>query len=287
MLSNYLIGLREGLEAALVVSILLVYVTRTQRLNLRRWIAFGVASAIVVSILVAMILETISKDLSETAEPAFAGFVSLSAVAFVTWMIFWMRRSARTISTELREQLDDAALSGGHIAVAAMAFVAVIREGVETAMFFWAASQASGNTVGSVFGLVLGLATAVALGWAIYRSSASINLPKFFRVTGILLVFVAAGVLSYGIHEFQEIGWLPGEDDVLLNLSGIMTEGSLLQTLVAGILNIKLETSVLQVLAWATYSIVVLFLFMRPMSASPLVRRENSVSPSQSESARR
>jgi high-affinity iron transporter len=287
MLSNYLIGLREGLEAALVVSILLVYVTRTNRLNLRRWIAFGVASAIVVSILVALILETISKDLSETAEPAFAGFVSLSAVAFVTWMIFWMRRSARTISTELREQLDDAALSGGHIAVAAMAFVAVIREGVETAMFFWAASQASGSAIGSIFGLILGLTTAVALGWAIYRSSASINLPKFFRVTGILLVFVAAGVLSYGIHEFQEIGWVPGEDDVLLNLSGIMTEGSLLQTLVAGILNIKLETSVLQVLAWATYSIVVLFLFMRPVSAAPLVRSENSVAQGQSEITRR
>lgn len=287
MVSNYLIGLREGLEAALVVSILLVYVSRTNRLGLRRWIGFGVVSAIVVSVLVALILETISQDLGENAEPAFAGIVSFAAVAFVTWMIFWMRRSARTISTELREQLDDADLSGGHIAVAAMAFVAVIREGVETAMFFWAASQASGNIAGSILGLVLGLATAVALGWGIYRSSASINLPKFFRVTGILLVFVAAGVLSYGIHEFQEIGWIPGEDDVLLDLSGVMAEGSLLQTLVAGIFNIKLTTTVLQVLAWATYSIVVLFLFMRPASAVPLARSEKAVSQSQPENTRR
>ncbi len=287
MLGNYLIGLREGLEAALVVSILLVYLTRTDRVSMRRWVFFGVASAIVASILVALILETISQDLSATAEPAFAGIVSFAAVAFVTWMIFWMRRSARTISTDLRHQLDDAALGGGHIAVAAMAFVAVIREGAETAVFFWAASQASGNTVVSTFGLVLGLATAVALGWAIYRSSASINLPKFFRITGILLVFVAAGVLSYGIAEFQEIGWLPGEDDVLVNLSGVMTEGSLVQTLIGGIFNIKATTSVLQALAWMTYSIVVLFLFLRPVSASPLLRSENAVADTNTETSRR
>ena len=168
-----------------------------------------------------------------------------------------------------------------------MAFVAVIREGAETAVFFWAASQASGNTAASIAGLVLGLATAVALGWAIYRSSASINLPKFFRVTGVLLVFVAAGVLSYGIAEFQEIGWLPGESDVVLNLTSVMSEGSVLQTLLGGIFNIKQTTSALQVLAWLTYSLVVLFLFMRPVSASPLVRNNNSVSQSQSESARR
>ncbi len=287
MLSNYLIGLREGLEAALVVSILLVYLTRTDRAAMRRWVFFGVGSAIVASILVALILETISQELSATAEPAFSGFVSFSAVAFVTWMIFWMRRSARTISTDLRHQLDDAALGGGHIAVAAMAFVAVIREGAETAVFFWAASQASGNTTVSILGLLLGLATAVALGWAIYRSSASINLPKFFRITGILLVFVAAGVLSYGISEFQEIGWLPGADAVLLDLSHVMTEGSLIQTFLGGIFNIKATTTVLQALAWTTYSLVVLFLFLRPVSATPLVRSENAVSDTQSETARR
>jgi high-affinity iron transporter len=287
MIGNYLIGLREGLEAALVVSILLVYLTRTNRAAMRHWVFFGVGSAIVASILVALILETISKDLSATAEPAFAGIVSFAAVAFVTWMIFWMRRSARTISTDLRNQLDDAALGGGHIAVAAMAFVAVIREGAETAVFFWAASQASGNTLASTLGLVLGLATAVALGWAIYRSSASINLPKFFRITGILLVFVAAGVLSYGIHEFQEIGWLPGEDDVLINLSGVLAEGSVLQTLVAGIFNIKATTTTLQALAWMAYSIVVLFLFLRPVTAAPLVRTENAVSDTNSQVTRR
>ena len=287
MLSNYLIGLREGLEAALVVSILLVYLTRTDRASMRRWVFFGVGSAVVASILVALILETISKDLSATAEPAFAGIVSFTAVAFVTWMIFWMRRSARTISTDLRSQLDDAALGGGLFAVAAMAFVAVIREGAETAVFFWAASQASGNTVAATLGLILGLATAVALGWGIYRSSASINLPKFFRITGILLVFVAAGVLSYGIHEFQEIGWLPGEDDVLFNLSGVMAEGSIMEALVGGIFNIKATTTVLQALAWLTYSIVVLFLFLRPVSASPLVRSENAVSDTKTEAARR
>lgn len=287
MLSNYLIGLREGLEAALVVSILLVYLVRTDRKSLVKWVHLGVLSAVAVSVLVALILETISADLEATVEPAFAGTVSFIAVAFVTWMIFWMRRSAKTISSDLRSQLDNAALSGGHIAVAAMAFVAVVREGFETAIFFWAAAEASGNALASMLGLVLGLTTAIALGWAIYRSSASINLPKFFRVTGLLLIFVAAGVLSYGIHEFQEIGWLPGDDNVMLDLSGVLVEGSVLQTLAAGLLNLKSTTTALQVLAWLTYSILVLFLFLRPVSGAPLTRSENAVSQSQSGSARR
>jgi len=263
MLSNYLIGLREGIEAALVVSILLTYLVRTNRHSLIRFVWYGVGSALVVSILIAVGLETISSELSETLEPIFAGFVSFIAVGFVTWMIFWMKRSAKTISSDLRNQLDNAAVSGGAIAVAAMAFVAVLREGAETAIFFWAAAHATGNSVASVVGLVLGLGTAVVVGWIFYRSTSTINLSKFFKVTSILLVFVAAGVLSYGIHEFQEVGWLPGEDNVLLDLSGVLVEGTFFATLVAGLFNLKPTTTTLQVIGYVSYSVTVLYFLLK------------------------
>lgn len=276
MLGNYLIGLREGLEAALVVSILLVYVKRTNREALVRWVAYGVLAAIAGSALVAYGLESISAELEESVEPIFAGTVSVVAVIFVTWMIFWMKKSARTISGDLRAKLDNAAVTGGKVAVALMAFIAVIREGAETAVFFWAAASATGDTSTSLFGLLLGLGTAVALGWAIYESTASINLPKFFKVTGVLLVFVAAGVLSYGIHEFQEIGVLPGEDDVVLNLGSVLSEGSLLSTLVAGIFNIHAKTTSLQAVAYLGYAAIVLYAFLKPQNGNPFSQKEKA-----------
>jgi high-affinity iron transporter len=263
LFSNYLIGLREGIEAALVVSILLTYLVRTNRNPLIKFVWYGVSAAVVASIFIAVGLESISGELSETLEPIFAGTVSFVAVGFVTWMIFWMKRSAKTISSDLRTQLDNAAVSGGAIAVAAMAFVAVLREGAETAIFFWAAAHATGNSLASVVGLVLGLGTAVIVGWLFYRSTSTINLSKFFKITSILLVFVAAGVLSYGIHEFQEVGWFPGDGDVLIDLSGVLVEGSFLATLAAGLFNLKPTTTTLQVIGYAIYSVTVLYFLLR------------------------
>ena len=258
-----MIGLREGIEAALVVSILLTYLVRTNRNPLIKFVWYGVSAAVVASIFIAVGLESISGELSETLEPIFAGTVSFVAVGFVTWMIFWMKRSAKTISSDLRTQLDNAAVSGGAIAVAAMAFVAVLREGAETAIFFWAAAHATGNSLASVVGLVLGLGTAVIVGWLFYRSTSTINLSKFFKITSILLVFVAAGVLSYGIHEFQEVGWFPGDGDVLIDLSGVLVEGSFLATLAAGLFNLKPTTTTLQVIGYAIYSVTVLYFLLR------------------------
>ena len=258
-----MIGLREGIEAALVVSILLTYLVRTNRNPLIKFVWYGVSAAVVASIFIAVGLESISGELSETLEPIFAGTVSFVAVGFVTWMIFWMKRSAKTISADLRTQLDNAAVSGGAIAVAAMAFVAVLREGAETAIFFWAAAHATGNSLASVVGLVLGLGTAVIVGWLFYRSTSTINLSKFFKITSILLVFVAAGVLSYGIHEFQEVGWFPGDGDVLIDLSGVLVEGSFLATLAAGLFNLKPTTTTLQVIGYAIYSVTVLYFLLR------------------------
>lgn len=262
MLGNFLIGLREGLEAALVVSILVTYLVRTNRQQYVRFVTYGVATAVIFSAIVGTGLQLIEQSLSETVEPIFAGTISVIAVGFVTWMIFWMKKSARTLSGDLRNRLDAAAITGSGIAVAAMAFAAVAREGAETAVFFWAAAHANGNELVSLAGLILGLLTAIALGVAFYRSTIKLNLSAFFKVTGVLLTIVAAGVLSYGIHEFQEIDWLPGEDNVVLNLTSQLPEGSAIATVMAGLFNLSAKTTALQAVAWVSYIVVVLTLFL-------------------------
>jgi len=266
MLGNFLIGLREGLEAALVVSILITYLVRTERQHLIRSVWKGVAVAAVLSATVGITLQVVSAELSSRLEQVFAGTISILAVVFVTWMIFWMKRSARSMSGELRTALDRAELSGGSFAVSVMAFLAVAREGVETAIFYWAAAHATTHALTSFIGLSLGLASAIGLGIGFYRSTLKINLSAFFRVTGVLLVFVAAGVLAAGIHEFQVLGWLPGVDSIAVDISSILHEGTTVATVLEGLLNITPTITTLQVIVWVMYSAIVLWLFLRTES---------------------
>ncbi|HEX6887520.1 MAG TPA: iron uptake transporter permease EfeU, partial [Candidatus Nanopelagicales bacterium] len=264
MLSNYLIGLREGLEAALVVSILVAYLVRTDRRHALPWVWVGVGVAVGLSVLTGALLEFTAATLSERAEEIFAGTMSFLAVGFVTWMIFWMRTAGRTISSELRGQVDRA-VQAGIGAIVGMTFIAVAREGLETAVFFFAAARAAGSSSEPLLGFVLGLGSAVLLGWLLYRRAISVDLARFFRITGILLIFVAAGVLAYGIHEFQEAGLLPGEDRLAFDVSGTIAEDSWVGTLMAGIFNISPAMSVLQVVAWVGYVGIALPLFLRPV----------------------
>ncbi|MDT7694401.1 MAG: high-affinity iron transporter, partial [Pseudonocardiales bacterium] len=203
MLSNALIGLREGLEAALVVSILVAFLVRSDRRRALPWVWAGVAVAVVISIAVGALLTFTSNAMSFEAQEAFGGGMSIVAVGFVTWMIFWMRRTARALSGELRDRLEQA-LQIGSWAVVLMAFLAVGREGLETAVFFWAAAQAAGSTASPLLGFLIGIAVAVGLAYLIYRGAVRINMAKFFKVTGTLLIFVAAGILAYGMHDLQE-----------------------------------------------------------------------------------
>lgn len=263
MLGNFLIGLREGLEAALVVSILITYLVRTNRQHLIKAVWRGVVVAAAVSAIVSITLQLVSAELSDKIEPIFAGVISILAVVFVTWMIFWMKRSARSMSGELRSALDRAELSGGATAVAVMAFLAVAREGVETAIFYWAAAHSTSHALTSFIGLSLGLGAAVVLGVGFYKSTLKINLGTFFKITGVLLVFVAAGVLAAGIHEFQEIGWLPGVDSIAVDISSMLHTGTTVAVVLEGLLNITPTITTLQVLVWVTYSVIVLWLFLR------------------------
>jgi high-affinity iron transporter len=269
MLGNYLIGVREGLEAALVVSILVAYLVRTGRREFLRHVALGVGVAVGLSVVFGAFLQFTSAQLSFQTQERFGGLMSIVAVGLVTWMIFWMKGAARSLSADLRGRLDSA-VAIGSVAVVTMAFLAVAREGLETSLFFWTAAQSAGSTAVPLVGFLLGLATAVGLGVAFYRGALRIDLGAFFRWTGAFLVLVAAGVLAYGIHDLQEAGDLPGLTSLMFDVSAAVPPGSWYGTLLKGVFNFSPQTTVLEGMVWLLYAVPVLYLFLRPV---PVRRR--------------
>jgi high-affinity iron transporter len=258
--SSFLIGLREGLEAALIVAILVAYLVRTGNNHALKRVWLGVGAALVASVAIGVVLVLIDESLGETLEPAFAGTMSLVAVGLITWMIFWMASRAKGISAHLAGEMDRA-LATSTVAVAFVAFVAVVREGAETALFLWAGINAAGSTAAPLFGAVLGLGTAVALGFVVYRGAVRLNIGRLFTWTGAALVIVAGGVLRYAVHEFQEIGWLPGEDNVAIDVSGTFAPDGVPATLVRGIVNLSPTMTWLEVIVWVAYVVPTLILF--------------------------
>ncbi|RBJ03756.1 iron transporter [Micromonospora provocatoris] len=266
MFATYLIGLREGLEATLVVSILVAFLVKSQRRDRLPQVWAGVGLAVALSVGFGSLIQYTSTSLLRTSESRelFEAVTSVAAVVFVTWMIFWMRRAARTIAGELRGKLTDA-LAVGSLAVAGMAFLAVIREGLETALIFYAAAEsaAGGTGPGSLLALAGGIATAVVIGFLLYRSAVRINLGRFFTWTGALLILVAAGILKYGVHDFQEAGVLPGLNDLAFDISNTLDPGSWYGALLAGMFNVTAAPTVLELVAWVAYAVPVLVLFLR------------------------
>ena len=268
MFANFLIGLREGLEAALVVSILIAYLVKSGRRDRTPPIWLGVTAAVVLSVAFGALLTFTSSQLSFRAQEAFGGTLSIIAVGFVTWMIFWMRRTARTLSGELRGRVETAlAVSGSALAVTA--FLAVGREGLETSLFIWSAAQATGQTTDPLLGATLGLLTAVVLGYLFYRGALKINLSRFFTWTGAALIVVAAGVLAYGVHDLQEAALLPGLNSLAFDVSSTIRPDSWLGTLLRGTINFTPQTTWLQAAAWLLYVVPVGWLFLRPQSVQP------------------
>lgn len=264
MFSNFLIGLREGIEASLIVGILVAYLVKTGRTEHLRWIWIGVGAAIVVSLGFVGVLELTSNSLSDEAEEAFAGIMSILTVVFLTWMIFWMRKTAHSIKGDLHEKMDSAVDVGG-LALAFLAAVAVGREGLETAMFLWTNEQAAYGAGHPAIGGLLGIFVAVILGYLIYKRAVNFNLSTFFKITGVLLIIVAAGVLSYAVHEFQELGWLPGDESKAFNISSWYDETAWYGTILRGLFNFRSELSVLQVFAWFAYLVPTMILFFVPL----------------------
>ncbi|MEU3251791.1 iron uptake transporter permease EfeU [Streptomyces sp. NPDC006997] len=265
MFSNYLIGLREGLEASLVVCILIAYLVKTGRRDAIRPIWIGIGVAVALSLGFGSALEYGSQELTFEAQEALGGSLSILAVVLVTWMVFWMRRTARHLRSELHGKLD-AALQLGTGALVATAFLAVGREGLETALFVWASVHAaSDGTPRPLVGVALGLATAVLLGWLFYRGALRINLARFFTWTGGMLVVVAAGVLAYGVHDLQEADWVPGLTDLAFDISGTIDPSSWYGTLLKGVFNFQPDPTVLQVTVWLLYLVPALTLFLAPV----------------------
>ncbi len=268
MLSTFIIALREGLEASLIVGILVAYLVKTGRKALLAPLWAGVALAVVVSLATGAFLTFTSTELSPRGEEFFAGTTSFLAVGFVTWMVFWMKRTARHLKGQLEGQMSTAVLAGP-LALAAAAFFAVVREGLETSLFIYANFKTVSSTPSATVGLIFGLGLAIALGYLIYRSSIKINLSKFFNYTGIALVVVAAGVLSYGIHEYQELGWLPGADFFIWDVTSVIAKESLLGGVLAGTIGFDTTMSLLQFVLWAAYLAIVLSLYLKPAASKP------------------
>jgi high-affinity iron transporter len=267
-LGNYLIGLREGLEASLVVVILIAYLVKTDRRRMIPWIWVGIGLAVLVSLAFGALLTFGPRRLTFEAQEAIGGFLSIIAVGFVTWMVFWMASHARGLSGELKGRVDTAA-EGGWASLAFVAFLAVGREGLETALFLWSATQAatdsSGSVIGPLLGALLGILTAVAMGFAFYKGVLKINLSRFFKWTGAILIVVAAGVLAYGVHDLQEAGILPGLNNLAFDVSEQIPPSSWLGTLLKGTLNFSPATTWLEAFAWVAYLVPTMTVFLLRM----------------------
>jgi len=257
VLSTFIIALREGLEATLIVGILMAYLVKTNRTHLRRALWTGVTLALLLSLGLGAILSFTSHELGPHGEEIFAGTLAVVAVALVTWMVFWMKRTARNMRQELESKVDQA-VHVGSFAIAVTAFVAVAREGLETALFIYTNFSTVKTSAAPSVGLVLGLAAAVGLGILIYRRAISFNLAKFFKITGVALIVVAAGVLANGIGDLQSAGWLPGATSQAWKIDSWMAPDSFIASVLGGSIGFATTMSWLQVSVWALYLSTVL-----------------------------
>lgn len=281
MLGTFLIGLREGLEAALIVGILIAYVRKIGRDDVVPRIWAGVAMAVALSLGLGALLTFGTYGLTFEAQEIISGTLSIVAVGLVTWMIFWMARTARGLKGELEQQVDSR-LDGPGWGLVAVGFLAVAREGLETALFLWSAVRSTDDTPLAWVGAVLGLATAVAIGWLIFRGIVRINLGTFFTWTGALLIVVAAGVLAYGVHDLQEAGvlpgpWTQGESAWAFRLSDTIDPSGLPAVLLKGTIGFSPDMTKLELAVWALYLAVVGSAYAR------VVRRPTPARPTTNE----
>ena len=268
MTANYLIGLREGLEATLIVVLLMAYLAKSGRSHLLPKLWVGVGIAVAASIGFGALLSFGPRGLTFEAQEAIGGSLSVIAVGLVTWMVFWMARTARTLGSDLRSQVDLKA-GGSGWGLAIVGAVAVGREGLETALFLWAAAQSAGSSTTPLIGALLGIATAVFLGALLHRGVLKINLGKFFTWSGAALTVIAGGVLAYAIHDFQEAGILPGLHSLAFDVSAAVPPSSWYGTLLKGTLNFSPATTWLEGAAWLLYVPPVMFFYLRSNRRTP------------------
>jgi high-affinity iron transporter len=265
LVGSGLIGLREGLEASIVVMILVAFLVKSDRRDALRWVWLGVGAAVAMTIGVFLGIRYGTYGITGLTAEAVAGIASLVAVAIVTSMVLWMRRASAGLSGELRAGMSQA-LETGATAVALLSFLAVGREGFETALFM--VGYAEAETAWPLVGLVIGVIIAAGIAWAMYAGAVRINLAKFFTYTGLFLIVVAAGILSYGVGALQTVGWLPGRGHRAFDISASLDWSAWYGQILQGVFNVTPTPTMLQLLAWVTYIVVVIALFLRTRGAA-------------------
>jgi high-affinity iron transporter len=276
MLPTYLLSLREGLEAALIIGIVLGAVSKIRRTDLAPAAWLGTLSAIGVSILTAIVLTTFGMSLEDPGEAIFEGITMLIAAGILTWMIFWMSKQARFLKSELEAGIHKAAASAGKSAVFWLAFIAVVREGIELALFITAAffagsrSGVATDLIQTLVGTILGIGTAALLSWTLFATTVRLDLRRFFQVTGFLLILFAAGLVAHGVHEFNEVGWIPSVIEHVWNLGSVISEESLLGQLLQTLFGYNSSPSLTEMIAYFGYMVVVAVMWRRENIAVPV-----------------
>lgn len=266
MLANFLIGLREGLEAALIVGILITFAVKIDRKDIIPKIWSGVSAAIVTSLATGAAIFFILAEAGEAIEPIIVGSLSVLAAGLLTWMIFWMAKTARHLKGHLEGAMQ-ASISKSGFAIAAVAFTAVVREGVETALFIWASVSSTGDGLAAVAMAGVGITVAVVLGWIIHRGMLRINLARFFQWTSAILIVVAAGILAYGVHELQEGGIFPAGPPVY-DVSAVLGKETIIGALLYGLISYRPNPSALELVTWIAYIVPTVWIFVVQSRAS-------------------
>jgi high-affinity iron transporter len=274
MLPAFVIGLREGLEAALIVSIIAAFLRQHGRLDALRWVFAGVLLASALCLAAGIGLHMLERNLPQLEQERLETVVGLVAVAVVTYMVVWMRRHARSIKGALEESAGAALAQGSVVALVAMAFLAVLREGLETAVFLVATFQNSTSPQSTGGGAAFGIAVAVVIGVGIYRGGVQINLSRFFRFTGLLLVLVAAGLVSSALHSGHEGGWVNSFQGTALDLNWLVRPGTVSSALVTGMFGIQPKPTVIEVMGWLLYAVPVGLYVVWPQRARVIPRTQ-------------
>ncbi len=274
---QFVIGLREGVEASLIVGIIAAFLVQQGRRDAVRWVGLGVGIAVAICFAVAVILEVVGDELPQKQQESFETIVALVAVVMVSSMIIWMRKHARTMAGELRESTAAALASGSVLALVVMSFFAVLREGFETAVFIVPYLQADNlgaaglSRTSVVVGAVLGLVVAALIGWGIYRGGIRLNLNRFFKVTSVFLVIVAAGLVANAAHSAFEAQWYNGLQHSPLDLSGVISPSneSPLSNLVTAMFGVRSHPSWAEIIGWAVYAVPMLAFVLWPDRLRP------------------
>jgi high-affinity iron transporter len=258
MFPSYLLSLREGIEAALIIGIVLGALRQMHRTDLSSAVWIGVISASALSVLAGILLTMLGLSFEGSAEQIFEGITMLLAAGVLTWMIFWMSRQARNIKGELESGVHKAAFEGGKRGLFALAFLAVLREGIELALFLVASVFAS-DVQQTLIGAFLGLGTAALLGWSLFATTVRLDLRRFFQVTGFLLILFAAGLVAHGVHEFNEAGLIPSVIEHVWDVNPILDENSMLGSMLKALFGYNGNPSLTEVLAYFAYFVAIFF----------------------------